>query len=373
MATLAAFAFGTIGFVPRLDLFLVFAALIRLMGGFSMAVLWAVVLAILLASHPDRPAAVYAIVDTTFGLGFSFGPVLGTFLYEISGFLLPFYICGGGIFTTGMLALPLIRSLRIVEEKSLDRPSSRPLLRSPVFLTALLATSVTAFSSFGFALNLLGLHLSSLGMTTSSVGICFFSFSATYTLINILSGLVTDTYIPPWTVTVAGLFSLFLSFFLLGPSPLLPIPSGLPWKIAGLMLLGFGAGSVLTAAYSCALNEALQTPTFPEDVQTYSLVSSLWTASFAIGSFLGTSLAGPLFDNIGWDWSCTVVQGLIPMVLAFSVTAAYVVRQRNQKEGIKRKNSKSQRHVSNLQVHAQPCLTLARTKMNISQQEVENK
>ena len=27
-----------------------------------------------------------------------------------------------------------------------------------------------------------------------------------------------------------------------------------------------------------SLNEALQTPTFPEDVQTYSLVSSLWTA-----------------------------------------------------------------------------------------------
>ena len=129
----------------------------------------------------------------------------------------------------------------------------------------------------------------------------------------------------------------------------------------------------MTAAYSCALNEALQTPTFPEDVQTYSLVSSLWTASFAIGSFLGTSLAGPLFDNIGWDWSCTVVQGLIPMVLAFSVTAAYVVRQRNQKEEIKRKNSKSQRHVSNLQVHAQPCLTLARATMNISQQEIENK
>ena len=218
MATLAAFAFGTIGFVPRLDLFLVFAALIRLMGGFSMAVLWAVVLAILLASHPDRPAAVYAIVDTTFGLGYSIGPVLGTFLYEISGFLLPFYICGGGIFTTGTLALPLIRSLRIVEEKSLDQPSARPLLRSPVFLTALLATSVTAFSSFGFALNLLGLHLSSLGMTTSSVGICFFSFSATYTLINILSGLVTDIH--PTMDSNSGRPFLALSLLLsTGPIP----------------------------------------------------------------------------------------------------------------------------------------------------------
>ena len=126
----------------------------------------------------------------------------------------------------------------------------------------------------------------------------------------------------------------------------------------------------MTAAYSCALNEALQTPTFPEDVQTYSLVSSLWTASFAIGSFLGTSLAGPLFDNIGWAWSCTVVQGLIAIVLAFSVAATRVVRRRKQKEEVK---SKLQRRVSILPVHNQSCLTLAKTTLNISQQIVDKK
>ena len=335
-----------------------------------MAVLWSAVLAILLASHPDRPAAVYALIDTTWGLGSSLGPVIGTFLYEFSGFLLPFCICGAGIFTTGMLSLPLIRSLRSVEKKSLERPSARPLLLSPVFLTALLATSVTAFSSFGFSLNLLGLHLSSLGMTTSSVGICFFSFSATYTLINILSGVVTDTYLHSWTVSLTGLLSLLLSFLLIAPSPLLPIPSELPLKIAGLMFLGFGAGSVLTASYSCALSEALRTPTFPVDVHTYSLVSSLWTAAYAVGSFLGTSLAGLLFDNIGWAWSCTVVQGLIAIVLAFSVAATHVVRRRKQKEEVK---SKSQRRVSILPVHNQSCTTLAQTTMNISQQIVDKK
>merc|ERR1711974_597 len=174
-----------------------------------------------------------------------------------------------------------------------------------------MGASTAAFSSFRFTLSLLELHLSSLGLAASSIGFCFLTFTATYTLITVLSGLVTDSYIQPWTVCVSGLFCLLLSFLFLGPSPLLPIPSRIPLKLVGLMFLGFGTGSVFVASYSCALNAARQMPAYPEDVKTYSLVSSLWTAAYAIGSFLGTSLAGLLFDNIGWAWSCTAVQGLI--------------------------------------------------------------
>ena len=106
------------------------------------------------------------------------------------------------------------------------------------------------------------------------------------------------------------------------------------------MFLGFGTGSVLVASYSCALNAARQMPAYPEDVKTYSLVSSLWTAAFAIGSFLGTSLAGLLFDNIGWAWSCTAVQGLISITLVLSLGAA--CREKKSKfmslEGINRED-----------------------------------
>ena len=224
-----------------------------------------------------------------------------------------------------MLSLPLIGPLTEAAEKHLtsDRPPARPLFSSFFFLTALLTTSTAAFSSFGFTLSLLELHLSSLGLTASSIGFCFLTFSATYTLITVLSGLVTDSYIQAWTVCVTGLFSLLLAFFFLGPNPLLPIPSRIPLKLIGLVFLGFGTGSVLVASYSCALNAARQIPaSYPEDVKTYSLVSSLWTAAFAIGSFLGTSLAGLLFDNIGWAWSCTGVQALIAITLVLSLVAA---------------------------------------------------
>ena len=43
-------------------------------------------------------------------------------------------------------------------------------------------------------------------------------------------------------------------------------------------------------------------------------------AAFAIGNFLGNSLAGLLFDNIGWEWSCTAVRGLISLTLVLSLS-----------------------------------------------------
>ena len=88
MASLSAIFFGTITFISQLSLFLVFAYLMRFIEGVSMAVLWSTVLAILLAIYPTRPAAVYSLLDTTFGLGLSLGPVLGSLLFSFSGFRL---------------------------------------------------------------------------------------------------------------------------------------------------------------------------------------------------------------------------------------------------------------------------------------------
>ena len=88
LASLSAVLFGTITFVSQLGLFLVFAYLVRFIEGVSMAVLWSTVLAILSAIFPTRPAAVYSLLDTTYGLGLSLGPVLGSLLFSFSGFRL---------------------------------------------------------------------------------------------------------------------------------------------------------------------------------------------------------------------------------------------------------------------------------------------
>ena len=45
-------------------------------------------------SFPNSSGKVYSLVDATFGLGFTLGPVLGSFLYVAGGFVTPFVVTG---------------------------------------------------------------------------------------------------------------------------------------------------------------------------------------------------------------------------------------------------------------------------------------
>ena len=47
-------------------------------------------------------------MDATFGAGFSLGPVFGSWLFSVGGFLLPFLVCGSSLLVTGMLKVKAI-------------------------------------------------------------------------------------------------------------------------------------------------------------------------------------------------------------------------------------------------------------------------
>ena len=38
----------------------------------------------------------------------------------------------------------------------------------------------------------------------------------------------------------------------------------------------------------------------PNNLETYGLISGFWTSAFALGAFIGPSIAGLLFDKIGF-------------------------------------------------------------------------
>lgn len=46
--------------------------------------------------------------------------------------------------------------------------------------------------------------------------------------------------------------------------------------------------------YSCSRHG------LPDSIQTYGLVSGLWTSTFALGAFVGPSVSGLLYDSIGF-------------------------------------------------------------------------
>ena len=65
------------------------------MTGVADAACWSAVLSLLLQMFPDKVAKTMALTETSFGLGLMIGPALGSLLFEVGGFKLPFFVVGG--------------------------------------------------------------------------------------------------------------------------------------------------------------------------------------------------------------------------------------------------------------------------------------
>ena len=66
----------------------------RILEGISSSVALSTFTAIFMILYPDKVGAIYSWSSTVHGLGYSIGPAIGGFLYDIGGFYLPFLAIG---------------------------------------------------------------------------------------------------------------------------------------------------------------------------------------------------------------------------------------------------------------------------------------
>ena len=126
----------------------------------------------------------YSVMDATFGLGMTAGPVIGVFLYNIGGFLTPFLVCGVAATVTGVLCI-----WKCVPREASDQEESStsilPVLHNPRALVSLLSVT-TASISVGFVEALLTLYLDIFSLSVFNIGLCFLLTAVIYTLGNTL-------------------------------------------------------------------------------------------------------------------------------------------------------------------------------------------
>ena len=255
-------------------------------------------------SHPNKSGLVYALVDGTFGSGYMLGPVIGAGLYNLGGFLFPFLLSGLVFILLSVQCVAVVRPLihyaeDQMEDSSLTSSALVPLLQDLAVVVPLLSAT-TAALTIGYIESLLELHLQTFSLSVSWVGLCFLAMSLTYTLLTLLTGYCVTKIFHPGSITTAGLSLLLLSFILVGPAPYLPLPPSLPLTVFSLVLQGAGAASVLVSTYSSSLAATLAKPGYTDCPATFSLVSGLWTSAFALGNFLGPSVAGVIYDQVAY-------------------------------------------------------------------------
>lgn len=104
---------------------------------------------------------------------------------------------------------------------------------------------------------------------------------------------------------------------------MISLHSNLTIVIVGLVLQGLGISSVLVSSFTDALRSSIKGG-LPDNIETYGLISGLWTSVFALGAFIGPTVSGALYDVIGFRDS-TIFVVVLEVIVAIILLIFLIV------------------------------------------------
>ncbi|XP_017780965.1 PREDICTED: MFS-type transporter SLC18B1-like [Nicrophorus vespilloides] len=297
--------------------FIILSFIIRIVEAMGNAAFLTASFALIAKEFPDNVATTFASLETFFGLGLIVGPTVGGALYEVGGYTMPFAVMGSALFLAAIFTgfiLPHHEEGRDMESGS----SMYTVLKIPgVMLSA--ASIIVTSMSIGFLQATLEPHLRQFLLPPVILGLMFVINGGTYAISAPIWGRFCDKTCPPKVITILGTILVACGFSLVGPAPFIPTNTMLPLTIVGLVLHGLGIGAQLVASFTDALRTSIAHG-FPNNLETFGLISGLWTSTFALGAFIGPSVSGILYDNIGFRNASMFVVGT-HLIVGFSVFA----------------------------------------------------
>ncbi|KAK3923553.1 MFS-type transporter SLC18B1 [Frankliniella fusca] len=308
--------------------FIVLSFLIRIIEAMGNAAFLTASFAIIAKEFPDNVATTFASLETFFGLGLIVGPTVGGALYQVGGYTTPFAVLGSALFLSAIMTAFVLPDHGQHESEPSQGASLLQVLKIPGVLLAAASIIVTSMS-IGFLSTTLEPHLRGFHLTPVVLGLMFVINGGTYALTAPCWGMLCDRVIVPKVATICGCLLIIVGFSLVGPAPFIPSETVLSMSIVGLVLHGLGIAAQLVASFTDALRTSIAHG-FPNNLETYGLISGLWTSTFALGAFIGPSVGGILLDYVGFRNGSMFVVGLNAVVCVMVFIFLCLSRRRAQ-------------------------------------------
>jgi len=300
--------FGLLNRVEGVTAFIALSFLVRILTAFGYSAFLASSFTLVAKLFPETVATVFALVEMSFGVGMIIGPTVGGALYEAGGFTMPFGVLGGLLLGQALIATQTLPELKDSTEDS--SPAEGFGLLAALKIPSVAVATFAVFSgsiAVGALQATLERHLAQFDLTTMEVGFFFMLYGGAYALPNPLWGWIADKFSPKIVILV-GSFLLVVGHLLVGPIPGIGLAPSYELCVVAVIVAGVGLGAQLVATFSEAQRSAVARG-FPNDVSTYSMVSSIWTSSFALGAFVGPTASGALSDVVGFRWAMVFTAG----------------------------------------------------------------
>lgn len=319
--------FGFLHFITSHNEFIFLSFLLRILESLGATASLIAGFSLTATCFPNSVATTFASLEVFYGLGFIMGPTAGGFLYSIGGFTLPFFVTGGVTLVIGIVVSLFVPKVEGTRDKHDSQTSMIKSLKVPAILLNSVSTCA-ASSSIGYYTAVLEPHLRVFNISTVAVGFMFIINGGIYAAVAPLVGRICDKYANPRKLIIWGCLLIILSFILVGPLPYSGIPKTLYICIVGLVIHGLGIACVMVPSFIDMLRSALAEG-FPDDLSTYGNLSGLWSSSFALGAFVGPSLAGFLYDHVGFQ--CGSLFVIVCHILLLFILIYFVYKEPSQK------------------------------------------
>ncbi|CAI6348688.1 unnamed protein product [Macrosiphum euphorbiae] len=320
---LSTIAFGYLTYIDERNIFLLLSLCLRVLESLGATGAMVAAFSLTAVSFPESVASTFSALEVCYGIGYIVGPTLGALLFEVGGFSLPFVVMG--FITLGTSFLVCILMKQDVPSPNKAKTKVTHLMRVPTVLVNSIATLITA-TAMGYYSATLEPHIRGFGLSSVEVGFMFIISGGTYALIVPVVGYVYDTGLNPKKIMIIGTILTVVSFSMVGPAPFMPIEKSMLWVVIGLVIQGIALGMICVPTFVDSMTAAFQSG-FPNDIHTYGLFSGIWTSSFALGAFLGPSIAGVLYDMVGFE-NGTYFEISLHVVLGVMLTFFVCLEQR---------------------------------------------
>jgi len=307
--------FGFLQYVDNLPAFLGLSYLLRALSGIADAAGWSSVLSILMQLFPTKVARIMAWTETFFGLGFMIGPALGSLLYGLGGFQLPFFMVGGAalaVATAMLFVLPKVEASESTDELARNNSISySKVIKCPTLLLPFLDVLV-CFLGNGLIESMLQPYAVDIGASVTQVGVIFLALGGSYMLVTPVAGVVCDKIGYPSMVALLGNLAMVIAFTFLAPLPFLPMVPTIGMINVSTAIAGIGIAFTNVSAFTRAQNAAHRIG-FDQDLKTHIMISGLFASCLFLGNFVGPTLSGILVESLDFQsaslffWSCYIL------------------------------------------------------------------
>lgn len=286
--------FGVLAYLPNYYAFLSVSLLSRFIQGIGFAAFTTASLAIIPLIYQNQEEKIEGYLEVAASLGAMTGPLVGSFLYALGGYELPFYCLAGleFFFLLGLIKFFDDDKKSIIKDKKRKMLSIRKVFGSREGVFGFLVVSV-AVCSYNFMDPSLSYRLSIYNVSASLFGVFFtfttFSYIFSMFLIESFSNKVDKRVwmsIGALTISLTYYFLLHREFW------------GL---IYGLVVIGFGSALILIPslqqyrimAFKIYSNNA-------ERDAVNDLTSGIFGSAYAVGELMGPIIGGILVDQLGF-------------------------------------------------------------------------